>query len=521
MRARKPARIPGQFRGAAGRDEGGTELEKAGTEMDEKNMPPSNAAVERHTVGGPLPVARALALLLGTVLPACEWRVDLTYGDGSEPAVPPGEAEREADSAPDAGGDDGGSGEPEAVVDVETADDAGTEAERESAGDGDVEDGPGGETGPCTPTLSEAGRLAASAADGEERPAVTAGTDRFVAVVRTPSADGRADALHTCEVACDGVTMSNRTVLGGVEVRPEHPVTRITDRAAAMAFGAPEGPLPGLWVKIVLFGADSPLPQQIPGTDADSTQPSLTYSGTDVVVAWAQPLEGGAGVEIRAQRFSDVDGLPFGDAVTLAAGPAGTREPRIAGGGRHHALAYFDASDGALHVLTLDETLAELAEHVLPPPAGHALAGYPALAWAGGVFGLAWETRGVDESAIHLATFAPGEAPSFIDPLTGIVALEAAEEGQVALAWAAGADEWGIAWQHRRGSRVSVALARIGASDRHVIEGPIDVSPDATAALHPALAYEAGYYIAAWVEQAGTDWPVYQATYGCPLGGRP
>jgi hypothetical protein len=282
-----------------------------------------------------------------------------------------------------------------------------------------------------------------------------------------------------------------------------------------MAFGVPEGPLPGLWVKIVLFGTDSPLPQQIPGTDANSTQPTITYSGTNLVIAWAQSTGGGASVEIRAQRFSAVDGTPSGDAVTLATAPAGTKEPRLQWGDWRHALAYFDASDGALHVLTLDGTLAELAEHVLTPPAGHTFVGYPSLAWNGRIFGLAWETRGAAESSIHLATFLPGEAPAVVDPLTGTVALMASEEGQVALAWGEGANEWGIAWRRSEASRVGVALVRVDATDSHVIEGPVDLSVAATTALHPALAYQSGYYIAAWIEQGAGAWPVYEVTRGC------
>ncbi|MBN1770711.1 MAG: hypothetical protein JXB32_05585 [Deltaproteobacteria bacterium] len=372
-----------------------------------------------------------------------------------------------------------------------------------------VEDDAGG----CRFVTSVPFNIVPTAADGDERPIALRSGAGFVFFGRPP---GRvsAEGLWFQRVNLDGTAgEAGVWTLSSVELSSFHPIVELPSGGFATAFAVPEGAGVGIWLKVVPSnGTGGEVPRQVPGTNDHSSEPSITYDGTDLVVAWTHTDSGT--VEVRAQHFGSATGVAIGSPVTLAAGPSGTKEPHILWGGTHHTLVYFDASDGALHVLALDGTLAELAEHTLPPPSGHHFIGYPALAWNGTEFGLAWETRGTVRAQLHFATFVPGGEPVEHDVLTD-VPLSGTELGQVALAWGNLTGEWGLAWRCTRTARVVIALARIDATDFHTIEGPVDMRPESTTAWHPGLAYNNGFYMMSWIESAGSNYPIYVATHGC------
>ena len=220
-------------------------------------------------------------------------------------------------------------------------------------------------------------------------------------------------------------------------------------------------------------------------------------------------------MEIRALHVDPATGATSDSYATLASGPTGTGEPRIAWGSTRLTLAYFDATDGALHVVAFDGMFAVQSTSILPMPSGHSFVGYPSLVWNGSVYGLAWETRGASSSTIHLAVFAEGVTPVEYEPLAD-VALSGAELGQVALAWGGAREEWGIAWRHSQAGRVGISLVTIDAVGYTLKEGPIDLRAETVRAAHPSLAHADGYYMAVWIEDPGTgDFPIYEATWGC------
>ena len=394
------------------------------------------------------------------------------------------------------------------------ADDRGADDAREDFGaDGDG-DGDGDADGGCTPVLSAAFNVVLTAADGEERPVALRSMIGFVFFGRPP-APIAADGLRFQRLDLEGAaTVMPVWTLSSVELGPQHPLLELPDGTFATAFTVTSGVQPGIWMKVFPSrGTGGEVPYQVPGTDENSSTPTITFDGVDVVAAWMHYI--GGTVEIRAQHVSASTGVAMGSAVTVASGPTGTKEPRIAWGDFRHALTYFSASDGALHVLSLDGSLAAMREDVLTPAADESFVGYPALAWGGTQFGLAWETRSVSTSTIHLATFMADGTPVEHTPLEGIVPLTASDGGRVGLAFGDVGNEWGLAWRRAETGRVGISLVRIDASDFHIKDGPIDMRSETTSGWNPSVAYNNGYYMVTWVEQPGAGFPIYEATYGC------
>ncbi|MBN1769843.1 MAG: hypothetical protein JXB32_01175 [Deltaproteobacteria bacterium] len=410
---------------------------------------------------------------------------------------------------------------PEDDADVPPTDDTGPDGDADDGPidvpvDGDApDDGDEDDSGGCRPVTSAPFNIVATAADGDERPVSLRSGAGFVFFGRPPGL-AAADGLRFQRLNLDGTAASAAMwTLSSVEISPFHPIVELPSGSFATAFEVLESTGPGIWLKVLASsGTGGEVPVRVPDTTAASSEPSITYDGTDLIVVWTHTDSGT--VEVRGQHFNAATGVAIGSPVTLAAGPSGTKEPRILWGDTRHTLVYFDASDGALHVLALDGTLVEQAEHVIPPPSGHSFIGYPALAWNGTEFGLAWETRGTVSAELHLATFMPGAEPVEHDVLSD-VPLSGTELGQVALAWGDLTGEWGLAWRYTQTSRVGIALARIDATDFHTIEGPVDIRPGSTTAWHPSLAYNSGFYMASWIEQATepTPYPIYEATHGC------
>ncbi len=385
--------------------------------------------------------------------------------------------------------------------------DFGADADGDGHADAEADDG-------CTPGLSVPQVVAPNAAGYEERPVALRSGSGFVSFVRLPG-PAVADGLRFQRFDLGGVALDPAVwTIGGAELAPQHPLVELADGQFAPAFTVPSGSQPGIWVKLVRSsGTGVEVPRQVPDTDVDSSSPAITFDGVDVIVAWVQDLAGT--VEIRAQHLDSGTGEPLGSYAVVASGPTGTGEPRIAWGDTRHALAYFNAADGALHVLSIDGSLSIVREDVLPPPSGESFVGYPALAWSGLEFGVAWETRGTSSATIHLATFLQDQAPVEHVPLEGVIALSAAELGQLALAWGEVGNEWGLAWRHSHAGRTGISLVRIDATDFHVKDGPIDVRPEAAAASNPSIAHNDGFYMITWVEDVSGSLPIYEATYGC------
>ncbi len=393
--------------------------------------------------------------------------------------------------------------------------DAGEDAGRTDADEGGGEagdaDGDGG--GACTPAA--AGRVTLepgdAAAGGTDRPVVLASDAAFAYFGRSRGGPDPSDCLHFERIGIDGAPVPPATcavtgLAGPVAVVA---LSRTVGFAAARALSA--GPTSGIVVNIVApDGTSDGAAVAVPGSDAASAEPVLAFDGTNIAVAWSQTVPGR--VEIRAALLDGTTAAPRATvATTIANGAAGTKEPRIRWGESRFTAAYFDGTDGALHVLSLDGSLAVLATNVLRPATGESLVGYPALAWNGTVFGLVWETRGTTMARMHLATFRPGETPLDHEPLATTVPLSATEAGEIALAWSETANEWGVAWRRTQTGREGIALARIDVTGSSLKGEPYDVSPGSTAASAPSLAANLGTYLVAWIEE-----PTYALAVSCP-----
>ncbi|MBI5500503.1 MAG: hypothetical protein HY907_09680 [Deltaproteobacteria bacterium] len=415
--------------------------------------------------------------------------------------------------------DGDGTGEDVIPPDGDTDGGSDGDADDDGGGDGDGDADADGDAG-CTPVTSAAVSMssATGAADGEERVAVARSGSGFVWLGRPPApAPSLADGLLLGRFNLVGAAVGTTAPpLSGVQIAPQHPIVVLPDETLVTAFAVPSDAGIGIWTKIVPLPPASPVtPRKIDGTDETCGSPMITYDGTNLVVGWTDD-DGAGNVQIFAGHFSTATGTGLDTPTLLLTGPTGTGEPRIVWSSIRHALAYIDASDGALHVRSLDGTFAQINESILPTPSGHTVVGYPALVWNGTVYGLLWETRGVGSSTMHFATFAPDETPVEHEILA-TVSLSSAEIGQVALAWAQEQSEWGIAWRNNRTGRVAISFVRIDADTFALKEGPVDVREEATTAWHPSVAYNSGYYMFGWIEQSGSLFPMYASTRGCPL----
>ena len=428
--------------------------------------------------------------------------------------------------AGDAGEEDDGFGPPDDAArpdrpDADVPAEAEAEAGADADSDGDVEvDGnpEDGDVG-CTPVLSTPYRVLETASDGDERPVVLRSGSGFVFLGRPPGPVLN-DGLRFQRFDVDGVGVTAPVwVLSSVEIGPQHSMIDLPDEQFATAFQlvSTDPEEAGIWVKIMRAGgAGGAAPTRIPDTDADSSDPSITFDGTDLVVVWSQHVTG-HDVEVRAQFANVSTGEAIGSFVTLAVGREPTGQPQIAWSGTRHALIYFSAAAEALHVLQLDGTLTLVREDIVAPAAGDTvIPGYPALVWNGTEFGVAWESRITPASTIHLTTFAPGEVPVDHTPVTS-VAISDRDPGQLGLAWNESAGEWGLVWSYARAGRVMISLVRIDGADFALLDGPVDLRPESISASHPSVAYNDGHYFVTWVEEStdGTTFPVYERTYGC------
>ena len=214
--------------------------------------------------------------------------------------------------------------------------------------------------------------------------------------------------------------------------------------------------------------------------------------------------------------------MAIGSDVVVASTSAVPAGPCIVASGRATALVYLDASDGALHVLALDEEFAAVREEILAPPAGHVVVGSPTLALEGMELALAWETRDDVGAAIHLATFLPGEPPRLSEPLADL-ALSPDETGELDLTSGVdpthGGRTWVLAWRHVHVDRVGVSLAMPDASSLIRNGEPVDVSPTTTDVRHPDIAHAAGSTMVIWSEPDAIDTAIRAAVYSCPTTG--
>jgi hypothetical protein len=403
---------------------------------------------------------------------------------------------------PDADADADADGDADADAD---GDDDGADADEGGADEATV-DGDGGCSTVGTPFAVEP---ATGTPDTAERPVVLRNDAAFVYFGRSRGVDP-ADCLHFQRIGLDGRPSASAACATSGIVATGAVVPLSLSAGFATAYAVSTGTTPGVWVKLVpSSGTGGVAAVQVPGTNASSGQPTIAFDGSGLVVAWIQTLGGGS-VELRAVLADSATGEATGTPVVLATGPAGTGEPRLFWGETRYALAWFDASDGALHVSSLDRTLVSLAQNILRPASGESFVGAPALTWNGTVFGLAWITRAAGGATMHLATFRPGETPLDHRPLATLVPLSGMEPGQVALAWNELGLEWGLAWRRTLTSRASIALVRVDGEDFSLLDGPVDLSPGSVAPFHPALDANGGVYLAAWVED-----PTFLAAYGC------
>ncbi|MBI5488945.1 MAG: hypothetical protein HY905_16545 [Deltaproteobacteria bacterium] len=440
---------------------------------------------------------------------------------GDAPAFDTG-ADELPDAVADADADADRSGDGDAAVDADAADDADAlEADGEIA-DESTDAVEAADEGGSACRLMPDPPTTLSAAVELDRPQAlafadpTSSTGPFGVLWRAPG-PAMFDGLHFQRFDWEGHPERAPTfVLGGVELREVHPILELPDGRLAIALSIPGGAGEGMWIKVAgSSGTGGAAPEQVPGTDAVSSAPSLAFDGSELVLAW---LDGSTGRDrIRVQRFGAADGVALGTDEVVASASAVLAGPRLVWSGTGATLVYRDGGDDALHVLALDESLAVAREDVVTAPAGHVMVGSPALAFNGSELGLLWETRDDVAGAIYLATFLPGEAPVLHEPLADL-SLSIGETGELDLT-AGGVTTWVLAWRHVRVGRAGVSLAFVDASSLSRIGDPVDATPAATDVRNPGIAHSAGSTMVIWAEPNGTAFSIRETVYSCEPAG--
>jgi hypothetical protein len=357
----------------------------------------------------------------------------------------------------------------------------------------------------------------------DEQPAILASAagDGFVALTRVPEPSGAAVVLRFHRLALDGtepgapvLALSSLIGLG-----PHHPLLELPDGGFLAAFLSPAGPpMGGVWLTVLHSSGEGEYPQQVPETDANSIEPAIALDDTGGMMLWNQYDAGGGWPhedELRAQGFDRSTGETTGTWRAVAEGEFSKASIQWADG--CYLAVFADEDLGTLRVARFDADPAHgTMVRSWSAEGGGYVFGAPALAWNGRSVGVLFEVTEWPHASLMLAEVRCDDEPIAAHevPLDDLPSPD--DPGEMALAWAADRNEWGIAWTSLDDTGFHVKLVVIDADDDRVLHGPFPLYPTAEYDAHPALAYGAGFYGLLWTDHTAALLVTTRvATYGC------
>ncbi|HSM93065.1 MAG TPA: hypothetical protein VLT47_09260, partial [Anaeromyxobacteraceae bacterium] len=251
-------------------------------------------------------------------------------------------------------------------------------------------------------------------------------------------------------------------------------------------------------------------------------QPSLAFGGTTYLVVW-RDYRGGTSNDVVGARVSAADGSLLDVAGLSISTADGAQEfPVVAWGGTNYLVLWQDlragnwdvfgarvrGSDGAV----LDPGGRPIASD--PAQQNPAQQNYPAVAWDGTNFFVAWqELRSAalpDDYDIYAVRLGADAAP--VDAVAIPISTAVRAQEYPSVAW--DGTNYLVAWQdYRGGGSYDVYGARVRAANGAVLDaGGFVISDAQYEQKYPAVAWDGTDYLVVWQDlRSGTSWDIYGA----------
>jgi hypothetical protein len=191
---------------------------------------------------------------------------------------------------------------------------------------------------------------------------------------------------------------------------------------------------------------------------------SIAWTGDEYAVAWQDDRDGNG--EIYAARL-DALGAKIGGDVRVTNAAGSSEQPSLAWNGSGFGVAWHDDRDGnwEIYFARLYTTAAKIGDDVRVTTQA-AVSGYPALAWTGADYGIAWHDQRDGDWEVYLAVFDPAGTPESSERR-----MTTSAGGSYAPALIHANGVFALAWHDERDGNVEAYFVRAGCCDDRDADG--------------------------------------------------
>ena len=240
--------------------------------------------------------------------------------------------------------------------------------------------------------------------------------------------------------------------------------------------------------------------QPVTTDPAESSDPSLAWSGSEYGVAWQDTRDGTS--QIYFARVQP-DGLKLGTDVRISNGTDAAGRPSLVWSGSEYGLAWDDTRHGDREIYLVRISPAGAKGTDVRVTVDSADQGMPSLAWSGSEYGVSWHGYGFGGGEIFFARVSDVGVKIGSDVR---ITTDFNSSGYASLAWAS--SQYGVAWHDDRdGSseiyfvRISGAGAKLGTDTR--------ISDLPTQSRAPSLAWSGSEFGVAWDDMRDGSEEIY------------
>ncbi|MBW2264191.1 MAG: putative metal-binding motif-containing protein, partial [Deltaproteobacteria bacterium] len=249
-----------------------------------------------------------------------------------------------------------------------------------------------------------------------------------------------------------------------------------------------------------LVGTELTVTDTVTSTSRD---PALSWTGSEFVVAWRDNRVNYD--DIFAARISETGALSSTE-TQITGGTDYCRAPDLAWTGSELGLVWHDDRHGSYEIYfqRLDPDLTEVGSEVRVTDAPSYYSWYPAIAWSGSHYGLAWRDYRDGNHDVFFTTLDPDGTKVVTDTaMTTSVGWAHTPD----IVWAA--SKWAVSWQDDRHSwQWEVYLAFMDTAGIK-IGSDVRVTNDTAESEVPQLAWSGSEFAIHWADNRATDWHSY------------
>lgn len=303
-------------------------------------------------------------------------------------------------------------------------------------------------------------------------------------------------ALWSALLSEDGTPNTTARVGDGWEELTDRPA--IVHGADNIALAWTSVREPGSEVLLLSFstrGVPTFGPRAITDPETYASQPSMVWTGTELVVAFQEIMVENSFSRISLQRVA-ADGDLLGDVIPLTEYDRLPHSPSLVWTGSELGIAWVGpgAPMEAIFFARLSPA-GELLDEIHRLDDHDGSCGAPVLLWTGAGYGAAWPELGMRIAYVSFSSDGSSVSPEvhFDDGGSAVQSLS--------MAWTG--DEVGLLWSSSGSDAVGLSFARITAAGE-MLDGPLPLSAGDVDASWPSLAWSGEEYAVAW-EQRGED----------------